>query len=282
MDNRDTHDIWNGEAGRDWSQNHAALDLFFRDARARLRGLLPLAPGARVLGIGSGAGTFGLELAQAVGPQGQVLGLDVSDPLLALARRRAEGQGSLAFRKHDIQTEPLHDPAFDACTAHIGMMFFSDPVQALTRIRAALAPGGVIAFNGWGIGHNPWFSAPLSVAERHLVPLPAAPAGDNPPPGPLAFSDVTYVTGLLTRSGYTMVEGWQENIAIRHPDGLEALMQSISYVGPISTLYRLRSPGSDLQSQIAREVRAEFARYVLPDGSVSLPAPMTFYRAVAP
>lgn len=281
VSNQDTHDIWNGQSGVDWAQHQRDLDLFLAGSMARLAELLPLAPGARVLEIGSGAGSFSLDLAKAVTPGGQVLGLDISDPLLALARRRAEGQVGLSFRKLDIQSNPLDEDGFDICTAHIGMMFFSDPVLALSRIRSRLAPGAVIAFNGWAGQDNPWFSIPLGVAERHLGPLPAAPPGKTPPPGPLAFSDVIYVTGLLEQAGYHDPEGWQETVSIRHPGGLNALMKTLSYVGPISTLYRLKQPDAAQRARIAAEIREAFARYIDPTGALDMPGTLSFYRAVA-
>ena len=282
MSNQDTHDIWNGQSGRDWANFQTQLDTFLADAMHRLLALLPLTPGARVLEIGSGAGTLSLAMAQAVAPLGSVLGLDISDPLLDLARRRAVAQGNLGFRNLDIQTTDLDETGFDICAAQIGMMFFSDPVRALSRIRGHLAPGAVIAFNGWADHDNPWFSVPMQVAERHLTPLPASNTGKTPPPGPLAFADVTYVTGLLRAAGYAGIEGWQEGIEIRHPGGMEALMQSLSYVGPISTLYRLRQPDAATQTRIADAIREAFAPYIAADGSLLLPGTMSFYRAVAP
>ncbi|WP_417524286.1 class I SAM-dependent methyltransferase [Marinovum sp.] len=281
MSNRATHDIWNGQSGADWAQHQRDLDLFLAGSMARLAELLPLAPGARVLEIGSGAGSFSLDLARAVTPGGEVLGLDISDPLLALARRRAEGQAGLAFRKLDIQTEPLDAGGFDICTAHLGMMFFSDPVLALSRIRTRLAPGAVIAFNGWAGRDNPWFSIPLGVAERHLGPMPPSPPSKTPPPGPLAFSDVIYVTGLLREAGYHDPQGWQETFSIRHPGGLNAVMQTLSYVGPISTLYRLKQPDAAQRSRIADEIREAFAPFIDSTGALDMPGTLSFYQATA-
>lgn len=298
MANTATHDIWNGQSGRDWADNQRALDIFLRDAMDQLLADLPLTPGANVLDIGCGAGTLSLRMADQVAETGAVLGLDVSEPLLHLARRRSAGRDSLSFRKLDIQTDDLDQPGaksstrFDLCASQIGMMFFSDPVRALRRIRAHLCPGAVIAFNGWGQDDNPWFSLPLKVAERHLGPLPSAPASPAPispppvsaapPPGPLAFADVTYVTGLLTKAGYDEVTGQRRTIAIRHPQGLAALMQSLSYVGPISTLYRLKQPDTAQRDAIAAEIQAEFTRYILPDGSLEMPGAMMYYKAIAP
>jgi len=280
MSNRDTHDIWNGEAGRDWAGNQADLDHFLGDSMEVLLDLLPLAPGAHVLEIGSGSGTLSLAMARAVGPEGRVLGLDVSEQLLALARRRGAGLDTLDFRNLDIQTDELEDSGFDLCASHVGMMFFSDPVLALSRLRQHLKPGACIAFNGWAGGVNPWFSLPLQVAERHLGPLPPAPVSAIPPPGPLAFADVTYVTGILERAGYAEPTGGQREIAIRHPDGLEALMRSIAYVGPISTLYRLKQPDPAQKARIESEIAEAFTRFVQDDGSVCLPAMMCYYTAV--
>lgn len=282
MSNAETHDIWNGEAGRDWAQNQVDLDYFLAEPMRRLLELLPLRPGARVLEIGSGAGSLSLAMARAVGAGGAVLGLDVSDPLLRLARQRAAGMEQLSFRELDIQTEDLAAAGFDICAAQVGMMFFSDPVLAFSRIRSRLATGATIAFNGWAGRDNPWFSLPLQVAERHLGALPT-PGGDGPPPpGPLAFADVTYVTGLLDAAGYTGITGTETPVAIRHPDGLEALMRSIAYVGPITTLFRLKPPDAAQKAAIAGEIRAAFATYEQPDRSVTLPGMMTYFTAIAP
>lgn len=279
MSNRETHDIWNGEAGRDWAGNQADLDHFLRESMETLLDLLSLAPGARVVEIGSGSGTLSLAMARAVGPEGRVLGLDVSEPLLALARSRAAGLDTLGFRHLDIQTGDLDAKGFDFCASHVGMMFFSDPVLALSRLRQHLKPGARLAFNGWAGQDNPWFSLPLEVAERYLGPLPPAPMSAIPPPGPLAFADVTYVTGILDRAGYADPTGAQREIAIRHPDGLEALMRSIAYVGPISTLYRLKQPVPALKARIESEIAEAFAPFVQDDGSVRLPAVMCYYSA---
>ncbi|MDA7429282.1 class I SAM-dependent methyltransferase [Primorskyibacter aestuariivivens] len=282
--NDKTHDIWNGEAGKDWAENQRDLDDFLRDAMNQLLAQLPLQPGLRALEIGSGSGTMSMDMARIAGETGYVLGLDVSKELLALARRRAEAakMHNVAFRDLDIQTQTLDETGFDICAAQFGMMFFSDPVLALGNIRAHLNQGATVAFNGWADEGNPWFSIPLKIAETYLGPLEQEPNDGAPAPGPLAFSDVSYVTELLTKAGYADIRGWRSEIMIRHPNGLEALMHSIRYVGPISTLYRLTSPDEATREKIARDIRKEFAQFVQPDGSVAVPGRVSMYRCLAP
>ena len=282
--NDKTHDIWNGEAGKDWAENQRDLDDFLRDAMDQLLAQLPLSPGMRVLEIGSGSGTMSMEMARTVGDKGYVIGLDVSKELLALARRRVKAAAldNAAFRDLDIQTQALDEAGFDICTAQFGMMFFSDPVLALQNIRAHLTQGARVAFNGWADAGNPWFSIPLRIAETYLGPLEQEPNDGAPAPGPLAFSDVSYVTEILVEAGYADIEGWRSEIMIRHPKGLEALMHSIQYVGPISTLYRLKSPDEATRAKIAGDIRKEFTRFVQPDGSVAMPGLVSMYRCLAP
>lgn len=282
--NKDSRDIWNGEAGEDWARYQRDLDLFLGEATETLLVQLPLRDGAHVLEIGSGAGSLSLRMGRVVGETGRVLGLDVSEQLIALARRRVAeaGAGNIAFRDLDIQTQPLDETGFDICTARVGMMFFADPALAFARIRDRLKPGAVIAFNAWARDGNPWFSLPMQVAERHLGPLPESPWDGPPQPGPMAFCDVDHVTDLLQQAGYGAIMGRELDITIRHPDGMEPLMESIAYVGPTSTLYRLKQPDEAMRKRIAEETRAAFSKYITPDGALAMPGHMTIYRAVAP
>lgn len=282
--NQGIHDIWNGAAGKDWADNQRALDCFLHDAMDQVLAQLPLRPGARVLEIGSGAGTLSMMMARAVRGTGAVLGLDVSHELIALARRRvaAADLGNATFRNLDIQSEPLDETGFDICTAQFGMMFFSDPERALGQIRQHLGSGAVMAFNGWADAGNPWFSLPLEVAEGFLGKLPGPPQDGPPPPGPMAFSDLAYVAGVLKQAGFQDIDAWHEDIRITHPGGLAPLMHSIQYVGPVSALYRLTDPATRTRDRIADDTRKAFEVYLQPDGSVSLPGRVSMFRCTAP
>jgi ubiquinone/menaquinone biosynthesis C-methylase UbiE len=110
------------------------------------RALLQLRPrsGATVLDVACGTGNFTRELARAAGPQGLVVGIDVSETMLARAvddTRRA-GLRNVAYVRGDAQRLPLREGAFDGVCCFAAVHLFSSPERALDRMHAVLRPGG--------------------------------------------------------------------------------------------------------------------------------------------
>jgi ubiquinone/menaquinone biosynthesis C-methylase UbiE len=115
---------------------------------------LQLAPGHRLLDLCCGAGASALPAARAVGPGGQVLGVDVAAPLLALARRRAADQGltNIEFRQGDATSTGLPDGSFDAVVCVFGVFFARDMTAFAAEMWRLVRPGGVLAVTTWGPG----------------------------------------------------------------------------------------------------------------------------------
>ena len=156
---------WNDVAGPKWVAlaeaingqiqpiGHAAME------RARIE------RGQRVLDVGCGCGQTSLELAQRVGEQGHVDGLDLSEPMLAEARVRGAELKNLQFTAADVQVHGLEEAAYDRIFSRFGVMFFDDPEAAFANLRGALAPGGQLTFVCWQeIGSNPWMAVPGAAA----------------------------------------------------------------------------------------------------------------------
>src|SRR5215831_4066821 len=112
---------------------------------------LPLAPGHRVLDLCCGAGASALPAARAVGPGGQVLGVDVAAPLLELARARAAGEGlaNVEFRHCDATRTRLPDGSFDAVVCVFGVFFVRDMAAFAAEMWRLVRPGGVLAVTTW-------------------------------------------------------------------------------------------------------------------------------------
>jgi ubiquinone/menaquinone biosynthesis C-methylase UbiE len=125
-------------------------DRFGAATVARLR----LAPGHRVLDLCCGAGASALPAALAVGPAGQVLGVDVAAPMLALARRRAADHGlaNIEFQHRDATSTGLPDGSFDAVVCVFGVFFARDMTAFAAEMWRLVRPGGVLAVTTWGPG----------------------------------------------------------------------------------------------------------------------------------
>ena len=103
--------------------------------------------GMKVLDVGSGAGDVSLTLAEFVGPEGSVVGVDVNADILETARSRAEEAGfrNIEFVAGDVREADLPDD-FDAAVGRLVLMYMADPTEALRSLKKRLRPNGVAAF----------------------------------------------------------------------------------------------------------------------------------------
>jgi SAM-dependent methyltransferase len=113
----------------------------------RLFGAAGLESGMRVLDVGSGAGDVALLAAELVGPEGEVVGVDVDTAALEIARGRAQSLGlrNVTFVEGDARSAEL-DGSFDAAVGRLVLMYWRDPAEALRRIAGHVRPGGVVTF----------------------------------------------------------------------------------------------------------------------------------------
>jgi ubiquinone/menaquinone biosynthesis C-methylase UbiE len=113
-----------------------------------------LQPGQRVLDLCCGAGASAVPAAHAVGPHGKVVGVDVSQGLLDLARARAEADGltNLRLRCADATATGYADGEFDAVICVFGVFFLPDRVAFIEEMWRLVRPGGLLAITTWGPG----------------------------------------------------------------------------------------------------------------------------------
>ncbi len=191
-------DYWNGPAGEKWAKYNSQTDSNLAAAAEALLKFAAPQPGERVLDIGCGAGATSLMLAEAVGPGGAVTGVDISQPMLALARSRVHVK-NIQFIEADAAHYPFQ-PDYDLIFSRFGVMFFADPVAAFANIRKAAAKGGRLAFVCWRpVEENEWVWLAYRAAEPLLPEQePAHPHA----PGPFAFADPERVRSILRESGF--------------------------------------------------------------------------------
>jgi SAM-dependent methyltransferase len=267
-DNSEQIAEWNGAQGQRWAAMRQEIERFvvpFGDAA--LKAAAPQ-PGERVIDVGCGCGDTSIELARMVGAAGAVLGIDVSQPMLAVARSRgALANGAhLAFRDGDASEAAL--PAnTDLLFSRFGVMFFSQPSPAFSHMRKSLRAGGRCVFVCWRTPRdNPWAMTPLSAARAAMGVTPA-PADPNAP-GPFAFADEERLRAILSGAGFGAIDVQRFDVAISLGATPRSAADSVVQIGPVSRL--VREVGVEHLPIILDAIERTLAPLAAPDGHVRL------------
>jgi SAM-dependent methyltransferase len=253
--NADQIAYWNNTMGPAWVSLNDRLDAQLRALGLAAIETLGPTPGERLMDVGCGCGDTALELARRVGPGGSVIGVDVSRPMLELARQRAarEGLAQASFLEADAQTARL--PKVDAAFSRFGVMFFADPTAAFANIRAGLPRHGWLAFVCWrSLAENLWMAVPAAAAASVA---PAQPPAAPEAPGPFAFADRGRIERILSGAGFADVLVRPHDALLGWGD-LEASVEMSLRMGPASFLVR-EYPG--LRTAIEAAVRAALSPY---------------------
>lgn len=267
-------EYWNARAGETWAQFQEPLDRQIEPLGLAAIDALQPVPGEHIIDIGCGCGQSTLVLAARVAPTGSVLGIDLSQPMLEVARQRPRPAANLRveFRQLDAQTGMIGRGIFDAAFSRFGVMFFSDPVAAFSNIRASLKPGGRLVFVCWRpLGENPWMQAPLQAALPFIPPV--APP-DPTAPGPFAFADPSRVRSILTEAGFASVTTDPLDARIGGGDVEQSLKLALR-IGPLGAALR---EYPELSGKVASAVRDVLSRYLTANG-VLMPAAVWIVRA---
>jgi SAM-dependent methyltransferase len=271
---------WNAARGGQWVTHQEALDARFAGVRDQLLARAAAGPGERALDIGCGTGATTLELAAQVGPGGAVLAVDISAPMLELARQRCAARGleQVRFLCADAQSHAFQ-PAHDLLISRFGVMFFGDPVKAFANLGRALRPGGRLAFACWGpLDDNPYFALPLAAGVQAL-----GPPDPEPPraPGPMAFAETDYVEEILGEAGWTAVriETVSEPLPCAPTAEEEAAFARV--VGPLARLIQTRAPDPATLQAIIETLTGRFRPYQSAAG-LRIPATLHYVSALRP
>lgn len=198
-------DGWNGSTGRHWVEHEDRHDRMLTSLTTRLIQAADISAADRVLDVGCGCGETS-RIAARNAPEGEVLGVDISEPILARARARAqqEGLSNLRFQRADAESVPLPKAHFDLAMSRFGVMFFNDPRAAFRNIAQALKPGGRLAFLCWQEAlQNEHIVVPFSVlASYGALPDIGTPGA----PGPFSLADPDRIRELLTQAGCGDIE----------------------------------------------------------------------------
>ncbi len=279
--NTDQFDFWNAETGRRWVDHQDMLDSHMAAITARLFERAAPRAGEAAIDVGCGAGETTLRLARAVGGEGSVLALDISEVMLARARERAAAEG-LDHATVVLADAQLHDftgSQADLLLSRFGVMFFGDPPAAFRNLARGLRPGARVQMAAWGpLAANPWFNVPREVAIRHFGPPEPQPPHAA---GPMGFADADHVAGILAAAGYEQIAIEPEETAMVGFASIEAEADFICTVGPGRRAIQEHDPSPEVVAQIVAEIADAFRPYLRAEG-LRVPATINFISATRP
>jgi SAM-dependent methyltransferase len=255
--NEEQTKMWNGLGGRGWVEAQTALDRMLQPYEDLLVAAAVASRGNRVLDVGCGTGATTLAVARALGPNGRGTGLDISTPMLALARERAHKEGVAAEFVHaDAQTYAFAPASFDTIVSRFGVMFFDDSVAAFTNLRRAATRDATLWFAAWrSAAENPFMTA----AERAATPfLPNLPPREPNAPGQFAFADRARVEGLLAASGWSEIDVRPIDVSCTLPRA--DLERYVTRIGPVGRA--IQELDAEARAQLLKSVHAAFDPYV--------------------
>lgn len=245
---------WNGTAGQAWVETQDLVDELFKPIEDLLVEAVPA--GGRVLDVGCGTGATTVAAAR----RAESVGVDISEPMIAAARARAEREGARAtFVRADAQEHAFEPGAFDMVMSRFGVMFFSDPVKAFANLRRATKDGGALRLAVWrGAEENPF----MTTAERAAAPLlPDLPERRPDAPGQFAFADPGKVRGILEEAGWDDVDARPVDVECTMPEA--ALVTYLTRFGPVGLV--LQEADERTREEVVNVVRAAFDPYVRGD-----------------
>jgi len=245
--------LWNGPAGNAWVDAQNLLDQMFRPMEA----ILAESASGDVLDIGCGTGATTLAIATQAKQPTRCTGLDISEPMIAAARLRAERAGvPIDFLCANAETHPFQPQAFDRIVSRFGVMFFDDPVRAFANLHTAARPGAELRFLAW---RSPAENLFMTTAERAAAPLlPNLPVRRPDTPGQFAFADANRVQTILANSGWQDIQIEPIDIPCAFP--ANDLDRYFTRLGPIGLALPEADP--ETRTRVIDAVRAAFAPYI--------------------
>ncbi len=221
--------------------------------------------GARVVDLGCGFGDSAHQLAELVGEDGSVLGVDISPRFIDLARAESTSP-NVRFEVMDVQAERFED-TFDFAFSRFGTMFFASPVAALRNVRAGLEPGDRLVSVVWRKREdNPW----MYVAEQIVKPLVEIPEDTDEArcgPGPFSMAGADTVSTQLQLAGFRDISFTRNDMPIKIGNDLDEAVEFNLALGPAAEAVRLAGDdGAALRPKLAALLRGALAVFETPEG----------------
>ena len=198
--NDEQYEFWNKGIGQKWVKEDDSINERFTILTKEFFSRAKIKKNDRVLDIGCGGGITSFEASKLAGRDGYVLGADISEILLNLAKKNFSNIKNLEFKYCDVQNYNFEKNFFNTIISRFGVMFFENPIVAFKNIYNSIQDDGSLHFVCWAnVLENEFFTAAANIIIKHLNrEFPKVTRA----PGPFAFSETKYVKQILNASGF--------------------------------------------------------------------------------
>ncbi len=278
VENIKQFNYWNEEPVKHWIKLDSSLNERFSLITSELFKKIDFKNGQKALDIGCGSGFTSKKTFDMVGEEGQVLGIDISEPMLNLANKKYSIYKKIKFINADVQNYKFRTKFFDHVVSRFGVMFFDDPIKAFKNIKSSLKKNATLTFVCWGeLKKNDFFTIPIDSVLKHL---PLDYPEENKDPGPLAFSDKLYIKNILKKAGYQDVCVETVNTKITTKDSLCKNATLLMNVGIGARILRENLVSKKIYNKIKETIESKSKVKVI-DDFVSYNASINIIRAKA-
>ena len=230
MSNKDQAAFWSAQDS--WINFQPQMDICLRPVLDLALEHSQLTKGQSVLDIGCGTGASVSAIADIVGPSGHVLGVDIAQPLLDMARARCGDRPNVTLELCDAQTA-VFPVTCDTAVSRFGVMFFEDTPAAFANIARGLKPGAQITCAAWAAASdNPFFMTAAQAAREIFGPMPKF---DRSLPGPFAFENSDRVLRDFTAAGLSDVTIETVPLNLTPEPSLEDFAKLCMGIGPAAS-----------------------------------------------
>ena len=241
-------------------------------ADARLRA------GMQVLDLGSGTGYPALLGARTVGPNGSVIGLDLAEQMLAVARRKATALGlvNVTFRTGDVTALPFEVNSFDAVTSRFCLMFLQEIPKAAAEITRVLRPGGWVAAAVWS---SPDKNPSIGLSMEAIKSVIELPQPDPTAPGIFRLAKPGELAGMLQQAGLVDVTDQEFAAEWSYTSAEEYYTSLMEIAAPVQNLM---AKLSDAQKQEVKRLIAQAAAQYQRGNRITFPLAVRMVAARKP
>lgn len=232
----------------------------FQEWASRVADAAHISPGQCVLDVACGTGVVTREASHRVGTSGSVVGLDLNEGMLAVAKRKAS---EIEWQQGHAEALPFDSDSFDAVVCQFGLMFFEDRCAAIEQMVRVLRHGGHLAVAVWdSLENTPGYAAVTELLKRLFGDEVA-----NAMRAPFVLGDTQVLQSLFTDAGVPDAQ-------ITTHEGTARFPSISSWVYTDVRGWTLADMINDTQYQLLlQEAEKELQKFVTTEGTVAFRSP---------